>query len=807
MAFWKFGSSLVGAPDSSTIDKLLEKPDCSVSDLIQDNNILTELSTRKANLIKFFTRPDAMEDLVNIIIDIENPDKTSPTSSASPSSSSSPTTSDDHLNTTHDESKQDELLNNDSDLEPSADSHTEKPEISTEDKQPKAKKNVEGYEDEEDEYEENDIEHGDDGEEHDEDKDEEEEDIEAAETRRRLDASVAAEILTGESYEILKALSDDVKLLNKIWTILDRPSPLPVLTASLFVKINEQLLERHTNELLEFMFARPNLVKEFTNHIDTPSLMDFLLKVISTDKPSAPTNVIDYLQQHDFIPALLSFFEPSYASSTQTAAGDVLRALIALSANGTNDPTLIGPNELTRQLVSPESSARIVQLMKNGGSALATAVGVIIEVIRKNNSDYDAISIVDMSIDRYPPSPRDPIYLGYLVKEFAENIHDFQTMLSRPHTERLKTAIGEIEPLGFERFKICELVAELLHCSNMMMLNNADADVIARERDAMREAMIRAGREMHAVEKEEANTHDPDDISDSNENSGSLQNTEKRDGSFAPEISKPDENSKEDSTPQSAAHTSADTAESRANSDAGLSTNPVVGDLLKMALVENRVMECIVNMFFEFPWNNFLHNVVFDIVQQIFGGPMEDSYNPYLAIDLFDGCQITERIIQGEKQSKESEETYKVRMGYMGHLTLIAEEVVKFTAQIAPESLADVVYDKVNSPEWEKYKSQTLASTRQKYNAILGGDQNEELFDGHLNDAMMTAWARSGSGRALLLQGVGDSDDDDGADEERGEERGEEEGDGDSFAQYMSQEINSDTQTRFISSDEDEDDE
>jgi hypothetical protein len=35
----------------------------------------------------------------------------------------------------------------------------------------------------------------------------------------------------------------------------------------------------------------------------------------------------------------------------------------------------------------------------------------------------------------------------------------------------MKTSIGEQMPLGFERLKICELFAELLHCSNMSNLN------------------------------------------------------------------------------------------------------------------------------------------------------------------------------------------------------------------------------------------------------------------------------------------------------------------------------------------------
>lgn len=38
----------------------------------------------------------------------------------------------------------------------------------------------------------------------------------------------------------------------------------------------------------------------------------------------------------------------------------------------------------------------------------------------------------------------------------------------------MKTSIGEQMPLGFERLKICELFAELLHCSNMSNLNAMD---------------------------------------------------------------------------------------------------------------------------------------------------------------------------------------------------------------------------------------------------------------------------------------------------------------------------------------------
>ena len=62
-----------------------------------------------------------------------------------------------------------------------------------------------------------------------------------------------------------------------------------------------------------------------------------------------------------------------------------------------------------------------------------------------------------------------------------------------------------------------------------------------------------------------------------------------------------------------------------------------------------------------------------------------------------------------------------MRLGYMGHLTLIAEEVVKFTERHPPELLSESVLEKVMNGEWITYVEVTLAETRERDNAILGG--------------------------------------------------------------------------------------
>lgn len=211
-----------------------------------------------------------------------------------------------------------------------------------------------------------------------------------------------------------------------------------------------------------------------------------------------------WLQSQDLITKLLAYITPDHLNTIQTAAGDFLKAIIAISANATGqDATAIGPNELTRQLVSESCINPLLAQMLKGGNPLTVGVGIIIEVIRKNNSDYDQ----DAQVGPEPKSS-DPIYLGTLLRIFAEHINDFMDLILSPKhavaTETgsatitrkdLSTAWGaRIEPLGFDRFKTCELMAELLHCSNMGLLNEKGAEAETQRRDAERDRLKLAGK-------------------------------------------------------------------------------------------------------------------------------------------------------------------------------------------------------------------------------------------------------------------------------------------------------------------------
>lgn len=151
------------------------------------------------------------------------------------------------------------------------------------------------------------------------------------------------------------------------------------------------------------------------------------------------------------------------------------------------------------------------------------------------------------------------------------------------------------------------------------------------------------------------------------------------------------------------------------------------------------------DFFFRFPWNNFLHNVVYDVVQQVFNGTLDRGYNRTLAFDLFtpieprdgksleevglaSGKDVTDRILDGQKASDESQSNKGMRLGYMGHLTLIAEEVCKFGNRQPPETLDPVIGDRVNRDEWIQYVEGILAETRDKDNAVLGGVRPENAI-------------------------------------------------------------------------------
>lgn len=646
-------------------------------------------------------------------------------------------------------------------------------------------------------------------------------------------ANIIADILSLDIWIIIDELVKNETYLNKLWSLIYDPSfkneNSPVV--SIFLKIIENLLFTKQKPFLNFILKQNDIVDLMLSHINITQLIDLFLKIIGTDKADNSNGIIKFISNQDLINKCLNFLNnDKYPNDIQNCIGDFLKALISISANAPVDDISVGPNELTRKLASHDCIDRMIDIILNqGGFALNITVSVIIELIRKNNSDYDPINLLTMNLKDNYPNDRDPIYLGYLLFKFTQNLDRLIEIIIKfdkpSDIERLNQLNESFIPLGFERFKIVELIAELLHCSNMGLMNSKRAPRIACRRDKIRmKDSVSISESMSSLKlydedetdtenrSKSCQTNDINDITsndkqnyniinnntnekNTNENYNNTNTNNKimtndttngnvidinninhtnNDGSDDIERNNMKGNIKSIETPIDNKNSSSfnskqtfmnydffsDDGEDdevdesfeipyvNENQNLKLRTRPTIGDVFKIALVDNQILPILLNLFLKYPWNNFWHNVVFDIIQQIFNGRMDFSYNSFLVYSLFDtlksyqyilesnnmrflngindkepiSFQITnDFILKGYRNSYRFYENNKMNLGYMGHVVLIAEEIVKFSKLYKVELISPDIFNILQEEDWKFYSEQVLNDTRLMYAKILGG--------------------------------------------------------------------------------------
>ena len=96
-----------------------------------------------------------------------------------------------------------------------------------------------------------------------------------------------------------------------------------------------------------------------------------------------------------------------------------------------------------------------------------------------------------------------------------------------------------------------------------------------------------------------------------------------------------------------------------------------------------------------------------------------------------------------------------MRLGYMGHLTLIAEEVCKFVERHPADLLGEHVIERTGRPEWTSYVEGTLTETRDKDNAVLGGVRPENAMGMRAGMMNQGGFAANNNSSALADAGLG----------------------------------------------------
>ncbi|KAJ1856701.1 sporulation-induced protein [Coemansia sp. RSA 1853] len=287
-------------------------------------------------------------------------------------------------------------------------------------------------------------------------------------------------------------------LLEQLWSIMRLDNgQLDAQQASQFSRVMCSLLQRKPYEALDFIRAQDAAVAQFLEHLNVSAVVDLLLKVISLEELENGPGIIEWLSSQQLVAQLVARLAPDQDPEMHSLAAQVLLDIIAISqCNNPAQPT-IGTNALIEELKSEATVSQLAVFMldrtaPHATSTLINCVYIFIELIRRNYSDMDGDGEVDEDEEyvldgvdddeddeaRPRREPRMPtVDLSDMMRVLALRVGDLVALLTDPRasTTPVPTTQGLSEPLGFERLRICELFAELLHCSNMPRLNAAAA--------------------------------------------------------------------------------------------------------------------------------------------------------------------------------------------------------------------------------------------------------------------------------------------------------------------------------------------
>lgn len=543
--------------------------------------------------------------------------------------------------------------------------------------------------------------------------------------------------------------------------------------------------------MLEFFKSQNDPIESFLKHIETPVIGDLLFRLIVSDHQNS--SVIEFFTQSQFIPKLSNILSSNHTKDAHLAVSELLKTVITFSApsppTANGDNQIYISNNFARQLGSDDVVKKLIEFIlddvpigeevkegdvstnhlpdssndhsyeKNASvtSSLISILSIYIELIRKNNADFsephlfhtlrnklitlqqsqqeDAINSVNDNETTNMSNMNDEevskkeeekeqfdkealeeamndmsesmgiVHLGSILRAFTSRMADFQKLLAHPRSYKgmIMSSTGPIKPLTFERFRICELYAELLHCSNMAIFNRHtsngphydDYGRLIGGLDALTQLAqaLSDGDEMEEI---------PVDTPDA-------------------KAAKPYEDTQQ--LPQSTSNFSIP------QDDREQVTKLTTGDSLKKAMIDNGILSALIDLFFEYASNPFLHNVVYDVILQILNGQMERGLNFELAASLFNDARLITKLLDGHRKVRDSAEQKTPTPGYSGHLMLIADECQKVFDKY------DALYKRIKSSlpheDWNAFVQGPLKAAQNIEKEPLGGIRPDANPFGH----------------------------------------------------------------------------
>ncbi|KZT39264.1 SAPS-domain-containing protein [Sistotremastrum suecicum HHB10207 ss-3] len=697
--------------------------------------------------------------------------------------------------------------------------------------------------------------------------------IEGEERDRFKYPFVATEVLCSDMWSIVETcLEDPDHLLRPFWdAVLDRSAEEMQTRASMaahFTKINFCFMSKKPVEMFVFIRDQPLVLERILAHIESTPFVDLLVRIIQLDENPTVTGVLEWLSSERLVPRLIDFLSPIQSPDIHVVAADLIKIIITMSAPSPGQSALSeglqnGPasNRFAREVASLESITKLVGHMlddapsaspmttdvwtsgqdsyslsdsvissttEQATSSAVNSISILIELIRKNNSDYfepflfhtlrNRLIQVQQHIHLQSDEPRQVlersmaemvermgvVHLGTLLEYICGKLCGFQRLLLNPRSESavISTTFGTIRPLTFERLRICELYAELLHCSNMSLLNRPPGIGPKYDESGRLQGGLAALEELaQVITTSSGNTAEPDRSSESvneiepskelpisglqgrtastsspflSDSDDSLSGDGSDDGmedidvdgsesdrakvmsletSGHPSVvTLPDSISGDADSPHTPSETStvhppvSSGIDSPLGSEADveMAKNPTLssGDRLKDTFLQMNIISTLLDLFFEFPWNNLLHTIVYDVIHQVLTGQLDPGLNRELIVGLFRDARLLYRILEAQRLNDlESTKPKGLRLGFMGHITLISEDIVS-ALEHCPAELSERLQGYIPQPEWTEYVQGRYLETKRKDAALLGGGKPAVSSSVIRGEASVAQWGK-----------------------------------------------------------------
>ena len=233
--FWRFG----GYANVSTLDTILDKPDVTLEELLDESDLIQELKQHNTKLIEYLRDENVLRRLLEYVV-------------APP------------LSNPEDEDEEEVEEEEPEPLKKKTFSPVRSLSLGRS-KEAKARTK----------------------------RQEECEEQEKVDKARQKYAYTACEILASETWSIIEALMDNQQHLRQFWEFLRREPALDPTSASYFTKINETLLDKKTEDTLDFVKSLDGIIPAMLQHVDCPMVMDLLLKIISMEKAEGGQGIVD----------------------------------------------------------------------------------------------------------------------------------------------------------------------------------------------------------------------------------------------------------------------------------------------------------------------------------------------------------------------------------------------------------------------------------------------------------------------------------------------------------------------------------